>query len=148
MRFTTGQALSYEENRKQLSSCIASYWKPGNEFWIWAVETDFDSKFVGTCAIVPRENRTEIGYRLLENQFGRGYGQEICDGLINHAIHSMGAKEIVAVADCRNIASVKILDRSILPFVGEKKDAESGGVDRCYHWALNSKETDSTPPIN
>ena len=137
MQFTTGHALSLEENQKQFAHCIAKYREPGNEFWVWAVETKADGKFAGTCAIVPNENRPEIGYRLLENEFGKGFGQEICNGLIDYAIHSLNVQEIVAIADCRNVASVKILDRSILPFVEERRDPEKGIAARFYHWKLN-----------
>ena len=95
-----------------------------------------DQQFVGTCAIVPNEQRPEIGYRLLARSFGQGYGQEICNALIDYGIHEQGLPEIIAYVDVRNVASVKILDRSPLPFIEEMSN-EDGGVDRFYRWTAD-----------
>lgn len=134
MQFAAGRIFSAEENRQQLAQCIAKYSEPGNDYWVWAITLKADGKFIGTCAIVPNQNRPEIGYRLLETEFKKGFGREICNGLIHHAIDTMEVQEIVAVADCRNLASVKILDRSVLPFVEELRQSEQGSIDRFYHW--------------
>ena len=133
MRYTTGQGHDEAENRRQLTECIDYYSKPNNDFWVWAIVRKSDQQFLGTCAIVPNENRAEIGYRLLGRFFGKGYGQEICDGLIEYGIHGQKLPEIVAYVDIRNIASVKILDRSSLPFVDEIRQ-EDGVIDRFYRW--------------
>lgn len=134
MQYTTGAGLSETENRRQLEMCIARYSEPGNDFWVWAIVHKVGQQFIGTCAIVPNANRPEIGYRLRRRFFGNGYGQEVCDGLIQYGIHTMQLKEIIACVDVRNVASVKILDRSDLPFVEEVSN-ESGGLDRYYRWS-------------
>lgn len=133
MKYTTGHGFDEAENQKQLQQCIDCYARPENEFWVWAIEQKTGNQFVGTCAIVPHESRPEIGYRFLRKYFGLGFGQEICDGLIEHAISVMNVPEIVAFADLRNVASVKILDRSKLPFVEEVRN-DDGFQDRFYHW--------------
>ena len=137
MRFTTGSALGEAENRRQLKMCMDAYACPGNNFWVWAIVRKSDGEFIGTCAVAPNEGRPEIGYRLLRKFFGNGYGQEICNGLIDYAKHEQGLPEIIAFADVRNVASVRILDRSSLDFVGEKTD-ENGITDRFYRWVAAS----------
>ena len=100
---------------------------------MWAVTAKSTGEFLGTCAIVPNLDRSEIGYRLLRRFFGNGYGQEICDGLIDFAIARLKLDEIVALVDTRNVASVKILDRSQLTLEGEAID-QNGQPERFYRW--------------
>ncbi|MEO1085599.1 MAG: GNAT family N-acetyltransferase [Acidobacteriota bacterium] len=137
MRYTTGEGFDAAENRRQLEMCISCYSKTDNDFWVWAILRKSDRQFVGTCAIVPHEGRPEIGYRFLKRFFGFGFGQEICDGLIAYGINGLELPEIIAYVDVRNVASVKILDRSRLPFV-EEIENEEGCVDRFYHWTVDS----------
>ena len=133
MRYTTGKSFDQAENHRQLLDCIERYSKPENDFWVWAILEKTDQQFVGTCAIVPNDQRPEIGYRFLRKFFGRGYGQEICDGLIEYAINDQKLREIVAYADIRNVASITILERSRLSFVEEVVN-ELGTMDRFYRW--------------
>lgn len=136
MRYTTGKGFDEAENRRQLNSCIACYAKPDNDFWVWAIVQKSDQQFVGTCAIVPNENRPEIGYRFLRKFFGKGYGQEICDALIEYGINNQRLPEIIAYADVQNVASTKILDRSRLSFIEEIRN-EDGVTDRFYRWTAD-----------
>ncbi|MDG2220857.1 MAG: GNAT family N-acetyltransferase [Rubripirellula sp.] len=138
MRYTTGSGFDEAENRQQLSDCIRHYAEPGNDFWVWAVVRKTDQQFVGTCAIVPNGENAEIGYRFLRKFFGNGYGRETCNGLIEHGIHVQKLREIIAYADIENIASIKILDQSVLSFVEETK-TEEGGVDWLYRWLAEPK---------
>ena len=133
MQYTTGHGLDEAENRRQLNQCIERYAQPDNDFWVWAVVRQSDQQFIGTCAIVPNQKRAEIGYRFCREFFGQGYGQEICDGVLDHGMQQLKLSEIVAYADVRNVASVKILDRSRLEFVEEVAN-ETGGMDRFYRW--------------
>lgn len=137
MRYTTGRGLDAAENRRQLKMCIACYSKPDNDFWVWAIVRKSDQTFVGTCAIVPNGQRPEIGYRFLRKFFGHGYGQEICNGLIEYGIHERRLPEIIAYVDVRNVASIKILDRSPLTFI-EEIVQEDGVTDRFYRWVADN----------
>ena len=137
MRYTTGQGLGEAENRRQLQSCIDSYQKPGNEFWVWAITRKSDQAFLGTCAIVPSGGRPEIGFRLLRKFFGRGFGKEACLGLIQYAIEKQQVPELIARVDVRNLASVTILNASCLAFVEELAN-EDGAMDRFYRWTADT----------
>lgn len=139
MQYTTGRGFDEVENHRQLQMCIACYAKVDNDFRVWAVIRKVDQKFVGTCAIVPNKNRPEIGYRFLKKFFGAGYGQEICNGLIEYGVHGLRLPEIIAYTDVRNVASTKILDRSRLSFLEEIK-TEEGTTDRLYRWTAESVE--------
>ncbi|MEM7454452.1 MAG: GNAT family N-acetyltransferase [Planctomycetota bacterium] len=138
MRYTTdhgnGRGLDEAENRKQLEHCIECYGKPETNFLVWAIVDEAES-FVGTCAIVRTDDgENEIGYRFLRSQWGRGFGTEITAGLIDYAIRELEMDSLYAIVDVRNLASVKILDRSSLTFDREVTN-EYGVTDRVYRWA-------------
>ena len=131
MLYTSGKAQSEKENRQDLSECIDKYNQPGNRFWIWAVTLKDTKAFIGTCALVPHDHGLEIGYRLLKRCFGKGYGQEMCDALIDYAKNEYPQKQIFACVDTRNLASVKILDRSCLTYTHNEQN-DLGFTDRVY----------------
>ena len=124
-----GSGLSVEENRLQLEHCITAYDQPNNNFWVWAI-VDSAGQFVGTCAIVDNDGAAEIGYRFLRSFWGNGFGKEIVDPLIDHAVNGLGKKRVIALVDTRNEASVRVLEFSQLRFVGEENNGEI--VDRRY----------------
>lgn len=137
MRYTTGDALDEATNRQQLKMCMDAYSLPGNRFRVWAIIRKSDSTFLGTCALTPHDGEPEVGYRFLRKHFGQGFGQEICDALIDHALNIMQVKSLVAFVDVRNTGSVRILDRCRLTFVGERPD-QNGDTERCYRYIEGS----------
>ena len=145
MRYTTGSGLDRTENERQLRMCIDSYSRKDNQFWVWAVVRKSDQEFIGTCAVVPSEERPEIGYRMLRKWFRNGYGQEICDALLHYGIHKLELREIIAFADVRNLASIKILDRSVLTFV-EQVVNDEGYHDRFYQWKFGDRHLVTSTP--
>lgn len=133
LKYVIGRGFTEAENRKQLRGCIEKYDNPDNDFWVWAVVRKSDNAFVGTCAVIgdEEENSNEIGYRFLEKYWGKGFGTEICDGLIEHCLSNMKIHSLFATVDIRNVGSVKILDKSRLPFIKEYLN-EDGVLDRFY----------------
>ena len=134
MRHTTGRPNTEEEDRESLKKCIDHYTKTNNDFWVWAIERKTDGLFIGTAAIV---EGIEIGYRFLEKYWGKGYGQEIADALIYHAIQKMGAKKVIAYAEPENAGSVKILERSKLNFMKEYVHPDDGKPVRYYEYLVS-----------
>lgn len=125
MKFVRGAAMSFQEDRDELENLIASYDQANNDFWIFAVERNVDQAFVGTVALVKsdahgttepqdhtvlniKSDQCEIGYRLLERYWGRGYAKEIALGLISHA-RTLGFRRLIACVADENSASLKII---------------------------------------
>ena len=98
---------------------------PDEIFWIFAVERKEDQAFIGTVALVKsdshgavepedelvlniKSDQCEIGYRLLERYWGRGFAKEIAHGLVQYT-RSIGFKRLIACAADENQASLKIL---------------------------------------
>lgn len=125
MKYVRGVPMSYDQNSIELKNLIASYDLPDNDFWIFAAERRVDKTFVGTVALVKseahgeatstdtlvlniKEDQCEIGYRLRECFWGKGYALEIARGLVTYA-KNMGFRRLIACVADANVASYKIL---------------------------------------
>lgn len=134
----TGSKVDDEISAKaSLEKCIQAYDSPGNDFWVWALVRKSDGEMVGTCAIVkghsqPTGEGPEIGYRFLEKYWGNGYAGEICDRLIDHALNTMKLSWIFGQADVKNVASIKVLEKSKLEFLEQYFNEEEQCTDRVY----------------
>ena len=141
MRYTDGKANTLEENRLDLAKLIQHYADPNNLFWVWAIERQSDKAFLGTCALIGTADGTyEIGYRFLEKYWGKGYGKEIAQNLIDYAFCQAEVKNIIAYVDVRNEASVKLLDQSTLAFMEEIYNKELNATERFYKMEIIDEE--------
>ena len=123
MQFADGDVKSLEAHTIELNALISKYTFKNNDFWIYAIERKSDSKFVGTLALVKDGKEDEIGYRFLEEYWGRGYATEICGGLIQYC-KSIGLQKIIGYVVDENSASVKILEKynfkKVTQFMGKE----------------------------
>ncbi len=105
------KVMSREESNKHLQGFIKG--SPNLSVTkIWAIEIKNGSEFIGLCAFLKNnENEDEIGYRLREKFWRKGFGTEIVKGLILFGFKEMGMKKITADVDTRNLNSVKILEK-------------------------------------
>lgn len=133
MRYTSGRAMSREEVEAELRQLIDHYSRPGNTFWVWAVERKEDGRFAGTCALILNDKQeTEIGYRLPEHYWGNGYGVEIAKGLSSYALKEKGHDKLVAYVYEDHAASWKVLDRAGYRLVKKFFNEDEGCWDRLY----------------
>ncbi len=72
-----------------------------------------DSKFVGWCGLkfYEKENLVDLGYRLLREEWGKGYATELAKRCITHGFEDHDLKEIVANVHEENIGSQKVAER-------------------------------------
>lgn len=122
MQYTTGITKSLEAHRVELDDLISKYNELNNDFWIYAIERKLDSVFIGTLALVKNENEDEIGYRFLQEFWRKGFGTEVCEGIINYCRKNNFVKLTAYVVD-ENIAFHKILQKLNFKFV-KKQIAE------------------------
>lgn len=109
MQYTGTAPMSLEENKIDLNKVLNHYKDANNTFWVWAITTP-NNIFIGTVAIYFNEQKEwEIGYRILEEHWGNGYGKEVTQGLIEHAFTKMNIKTLVGYVDKKNTSSIKIL---------------------------------------
>ncbi len=116
MRFVRKSLMSFEENTADLAQLIQKYDIPQNDFFIYAIIRKEDAAFVGTCAFVKDEDDDEIGYRFLEKYWHKGYGKEICVGMILYAKEQQIPK-LIAYVSPKNMASEKIIKQTGFQFI-------------------------------
>ncbi len=99
---------------------------------VWAIELKSENKFIGLCAFLKNnENEDEIGYRLREKYWRKGFGTEVTVGLLKYGFERMKMDKITADVDTRNLNSVKILEK----FMTAKKEffnQSDNCIDRRY----------------
>lgn len=79
---------------------------------VWGIEVKHENEFIGLCAFLKNnENEDEIGYRLREQFWGKGFGTEVAKGLIDFGFEKMKLDKITADVSITNLNSVKILEK-------------------------------------
>jgi [ribosomal protein S5]-alanine N-acetyltransferase len=58
------------------------------------------------------ESAVELGYRLARRYWGQGYATELSRALVQHAFEHVGLPQLVAIADVRNVASNRVLEKA------------------------------------
>lgn len=108
-----GSIRSKEESHKNLSTMIAYYEQhPG--LGIWAALDMTTNRFVGFALLVPLDGTEDIqiGYRLLEEEWGKGYATECTQALLHYAFAQLHLRRVVAIAIPENIASLHVLEKA------------------------------------
>jgi [ribosomal protein S5]-alanine N-acetyltransferase len=88
----------------------------------WAVHIRKDLRFIGWCGLKYREQLKEIdlGYRFLKESWGKGYATEAAYGSIKYGFEKLNMRRIVGRAEPGNIASIRVLEKCGMRYVGEE----------------------------
>ena len=101
-----------EESADQLTSIISAYEVDGHRLRVWGAFLKHSGPFVGVCASIGSAGpQRDIGYRIVKERWGRGFGTELTAGLIGYLKRDDAIKTLTARVDPHNTASIKILDR-------------------------------------
>lgn len=81
-------------------------------------------KFIGwaglkliTETVNGRSNFYDIGYRLVEGSWGKGYATEAAKAMLSYAFNEMALETVYAIADCKNSASNHVLKKIGLTYI-------------------------------
>jgi RimJ/RimL family protein N-acetyltransferase len=88
----------------------------------WAVHTKPGLEFIGWCGLKYRPERDEIdlGYRFIKSAWGNGYATEAAYASIKYGFEKLRLRRIVGRAMPGNLASIKVLEKCGMKFVGEE----------------------------
>jgi ribosomal-protein-alanine N-acetyltransferase len=81
---------------------------------IWAVLARENGRFIANASIRPRpekKDETEIGYMLMQAEWGKGYATEIARRLIKLGFDELHLKTVYATVDVENESSIKVLEK-------------------------------------
>jgi ribosomal-protein-alanine N-acetyltransferase len=112
------KALNKEESLEFLNKVKCKYDEDGFSFW--AVIRKGDQEFLGICGILKQiisgTEEVEVGYRILDNYWGDGYGTEAAGGCIQYGKDVLQKQSIVACIRDVNKQSIRVAEKNGLLF--------------------------------
>jgi ribosomal-protein-alanine N-acetyltransferase len=114
-----------EQAKKILVDIILPQYK--NNLGRWAIHIKENMEFIGWCGLKyrPESDEIDLGYRLMKKTWGRGYATEAAQHTLDHGFKILNLKLITARAHIENAASINVLEKLGMDFIGE------GIVDNC-----------------
>ncbi|WP_024769312.1 GNAT family N-acetyltransferase [Aquimarina macrocephali] len=108
---TNVEAEGYLKN-----NLIKSYKENG--FGLWVVVLKETNVSIRMCGLVNRDTLEDIdiGFAMLPEYLGMGYGYEIANATMNYAKNTLHLDKIVGITNPNNIASIKLLNKIGLRF--------------------------------
>jgi RimJ/RimL family protein N-acetyltransferase len=84
-----------------------------NGFGLLMIELKEGSVPIGSCGLIKREvlQDIDIGFALLPEHAGKGYGYEAASSIMNFAKKTLALKRVVAITDPENINSINLLKK-------------------------------------
>jgi [ribosomal protein S5]-alanine N-acetyltransferase len=122
MRYITGKGLLEHEAHERFDLAI-QIGLINPDFGIFSVWLKDTSTYIGLARMkLDEDGAVEIGYNLLEDFWGKGYGFEIARTLMDFLILKTEKRNIYALIEPENIGSVKIVEK-----LGFQKTNEKSG---------------------
>ena len=107
--------LTRAESDAMVDRCEAYIAERGWGFW--AVETKATSEFIGMAGLhvtapeLPFSPCVEIGWRLAEKHWGKGFATEAARGALRVGFERLGVPEIVSFTAVNNVRSRAVMER-------------------------------------
>lgn len=111
MKYVTGYSLTRAESDKMLQGFLEEY---GMDTYLgrYLVEDRLSGELIGAAKLDKIGGDIEIGYRVMEEFWGRGVATEIATGLIRFAKRVLRARDVIAYVNVANTASVRVLEKA------------------------------------
>lgn len=87
----------------------------------WAIHVKENNEFIGWCGLKyrPELDEIDLGYRLMQKAWGKGYATETAQQTLEYGFKTLNIKLITGRAHIENIASIKVLEKIGMNFIGE-----------------------------
>jgi RimJ/RimL family protein N-acetyltransferase len=114
-----------EEAKNILVNIILPQYK--NNLGRWAMHIKGTQEFIGWCGLKyrPELDEIDLGYRLMQKAWGKGLATEAARHTLEYGFKTLNLNLITGRAHIENIASIKVLEKIGMDFIGE------GIVDNC-----------------
>ena len=86
----------------------------------WAAHLRSNNEFIGWCGLkyIKEIDEIDLGYRFKETHWGKGYATEAAMATIEYGFKVLNLKRIVAKALPENIASLKVMEKCSMQYIG------------------------------
>lgn len=135
-------AQNREQSRDFFTKVLADYAEqPG--MGRWAMFSKEEQRFIGSFAVIPVQDSIDIqlGYALLQENWGKGYASESVRGGIDYAFNVLNLSSIAGITEAANLNSQKVLLRN--GFVFEKTFSEQEKMLHFYRITRSGNVTGS-----
>ena len=134
-RYTFDPVKNIDQAREILEKTILPQYALYNH-GRWAVHLKKGFEFIGWCGLKARPERNEIdlGYRFRKEFWGKGYATEAAYACLKFGFERLNLSRIVGRAVVANEASLKVLEKCGMVFIGE--ELVEGYLHKTYE-ALN-----------
>jgi RimJ/RimL family protein N-acetyltransferase len=127
-----------EETREHVLDLSRQCREPERRTFDLAIVLAEHGRLIGGCDVGllpdnPRE--ASLGYGLSREFWGNGYGTETAKALIKFAFEELNASRVSAGVDPENIASIRVLEKSRMKFVGEDEEWGKGQMSPALFYA-------------
>lgn len=120
VKYVHEPTLKTEEEAKTilLNNILPQY---KNNLGRWAIHTKDNNEFIGWCGLKyrPEPDEIDLGYRLIQKAWGKGFATEAAQYTLDHGFKTLSLKLITGRAHIENIASIKVLEKLGMDYIGE-----------------------------
>jgi RimJ/RimL family protein N-acetyltransferase len=114
MRFSDG-VKTREWVHAWLRTCLERYHQSWG-FGPYAVVEEHNQQVIGYCGLfffpdLDGQAEVEIGYRLAQTAWGKGYATEAAEAVRDFASNTLGIKRLIAIIDPANLASIHVAEK-------------------------------------
>lgn len=117
---------SSDQIRQRFESRLPKWSWPSSHWLCLVIREKQSGKAIGVtglCLSEVNKQHIEVGYLLLPEFHGQGYGTESLIALINHATNQYPIEAVNAIVTDGNVASCKVLEKAGFRLAEREKDA-------------------------
>ena len=124
MRFLSGGQATAPEVilARAMPSILAGYDRWGGDFGLFAAYEKDGDAFIGWFCLRPERegplDEVELGYRLRQPAWGRGYATEASQALLGKAFTQLGVRVVWAETMSLNLASQRVMQKLAMTLAG------------------------------
>lgn len=140
VRFTPSRIPQTEEQTRHRLNTQIENQKKYEPFGIWVAEELQTGLFLGWFMLLPtQDNALELGFMLVQKNWGKGYATEIAQALINYA-QTNKVGRIIATTNLDNTSSIRVLEKLGFKYVKNTfvPDKVFGGEIEVKSFELNT----------
>jgi RimJ/RimL family protein N-acetyltransferase len=141
MRFINGGVPTARDViHHQVLPRFLAYYEKYTGYGFWAVVEKLSQEFIGWFHFRPVLDDTreiDLGYRLRQAAWGKGYATEGARALITKGFTELGTQRVIATALAANTASIRVMEKAGLQF--EKKYLHDTNQE-AVQYALNKED--------
>jgi ribosomal-protein-alanine N-acetyltransferase len=119
-RFLPKRDISPRERAERVLKYFGEHWQK-HGFGDWAVTDKADGQLIGHCGLnfVPEAGEVEVEYALAKAYWGRGIATEAARASLRYAFETLKLERVIALADPKNIASWRVMEKAGLTYQKE-----------------------------